>query len=177
VQKEAGGPEVEYGAVEMKHKVHSASEVETVVKLAARIQLATTRQGAFESIIAFKQRYTNSLKAYRDQKNPAVAPQDEVIDFFSELDNVRYAELKTTYINSLQLESCKPPVDLKDIFTLANTYLKPKVAASNGLRSTLLSTADYVDKKERQNKRCRGNQKDETPGKNQEQGKNSDAST
>jgi hypothetical protein len=37
VQKEAGGPEVEYGAVEMKHKVHSASEVETVVKLAARI--------------------------------------------------------------------------------------------------------------------------------------------
>lgn len=106
-----------------------------------------------------------------------MAPQDEVIDFFSELDNVRYAELKTTYINSLQLESCKPPVDLKDIFTLANTYLKPKVAASNGLRSTLLSTADYVDKKERQNKRCRGNQKDETPGKNQEQGKNSDAST
>ncbi len=34
--------------VEMKHKVHSASEVEAVVKLAARV---TTRQVALESII------------------------------------------------------------------------------------------------------------------------------
>ncbi len=63
VQKEAGWPAVEQDAdlealwqlVEMKHKVHSASEVKAVVKLAAKTQLATTRQGPFESIIAFKQ--------------------------------------------------------------------------------------------------------------------------
>jgi hypothetical protein len=46
----------------MKHKVNSASEVEAVIKLVARTQLATTRQGAFESRIDFKQRYTNALK-------------------------------------------------------------------------------------------------------------------
>ena len=64
IRKEAGWPVVEQDAnpealwqlVEVKHKVHSASKVEVVVKLAARTQLATTRQGAFESIIAFKQR-------------------------------------------------------------------------------------------------------------------------
>jgi hypothetical protein len=89
--------------------------------------LATTRQGAFKSIVVFKQRYTNALKAYKDQKNPAMMPQDEVMDFFSKLDNARYAEFKMNYINGLQLKLCKPPVYLNEIFTLANTFLKPKI--------------------------------------------------
>jgi hypothetical protein len=89
VQKEAGWPVVEQDAnpealwqlVEMKNKVHSVSKVEVVVKLAARPQLATTRQGAFESILAFKQRCMNALKAYKDQKNQLRTPQDEAMDF------------------------------------------------------------------------------------------------
>jgi hypothetical protein len=64
VQKEAGwpineqdaDPEALWQIEEHKHNVHSASEVEAVVKLAARTQLVMTRQGAFESIVAFKQR-------------------------------------------------------------------------------------------------------------------------
>jgi hypothetical protein len=78
VQKEAGwsaietdaDPETLWQLVEMKHKVHLLSKVEAVMKLAPRTQLASTRQGAFESIISFKQHYTNALKAYQDQKNP-----------------------------------------------------------------------------------------------------------
>jgi hypothetical protein len=71
VQKEAGwmaveanaDPETLWQLVELKHKVRSSSEVEAIMKLAARNQLASTRQGAFESIISFKQRYNNALKA------------------------------------------------------------------------------------------------------------------
>jgi hypothetical protein len=63
VQKEAGwttvepdaDPETLWHLVELKHKIHSSSKVEAVMKLAARTQLAATRQGAFESIISFKQ--------------------------------------------------------------------------------------------------------------------------
>jgi hypothetical protein len=59
VQKEAGWTAVDNDAdqemlwqlVEMKHNVHSASEFKAVVKLAARTQLVSTRQGAFQSII------------------------------------------------------------------------------------------------------------------------------
>ena len=53
VQKEAGWTAVEtlWQLVGMKHKVHSSSKVEVVMKLAARTQLAATRQGAFESMI------------------------------------------------------------------------------------------------------------------------------
>ncbi len=69
VQKEAGwliieqdaNPEALKQLVENKHKVHSASEVKAMVKLVARTQLVMMRQGAFESIMVFKQRYTNAL--------------------------------------------------------------------------------------------------------------------
>jgi hypothetical protein len=113
VQKEAGWTAVEVDAdpealwqmVKMKHKVHSSSKVEAVMKLAARTQLAATSQGAFESIISFKKRYNNSLKAYNDQKNPVMKPEDIAIDFFSKLDNGRHAEFKTMFINGLQIKS------------------------------------------------------------------------
>ncbi len=66
VQKEAGwtafemdaDPETLWQLFELKHKVHSPSEVEAVMKLVARTKLASTRQGAFESIISFKQHTT-----------------------------------------------------------------------------------------------------------------------
>ena len=98
-------PEALWQMVKMKHKVHSSSKVEAVMKLAARTQLAATSQGAFESIISFKKRYNNSLKAYNDQKNPVMKPEDIAIDFFSKLDNGRHAEFKTTFINGLQIKS------------------------------------------------------------------------
>lgn len=78
--EQGADPKVLWGLVEKKHKVHSISEVEAVVKLAARMQLATVRQGARKSIIVFKQQYTNALKAFKDQKNLKMTSQDEMMD-------------------------------------------------------------------------------------------------
>jgi hypothetical protein len=63
------------------------SKVEASMKLVARTQLASTRQGAFESIISFKQHYNNSPKADNNQKSPVLKPEDIMMDFFSKLDN------------------------------------------------------------------------------------------
>ncbi len=147
--EENADPEGLWQLIELKHKVHSTSKVEAVVKLAARTQLAMMRQGAFESIVAFKKRYTNALKVYKDQKNPDLSKVDEAMDFFSKLDNTRYAEFKTTYLNNLQLKACNPPADLNEIFTLVNTYLKLKAATGGGFASTFTTTVDTVDKSRR----------------------------
>lgn len=56
-------PEKLWNLFMQKHKVQSMSEVEAVVKLAVRMQLATIGQGAYESIFIFKHHYTNALKA------------------------------------------------------------------------------------------------------------------
>ncbi len=167
VQKEAGGTTVDTDAdtetlwqlVELIHKVLSSSKVEVVMKLAARTQLAATRQGAFELIISFKKRFNNALKAYNDQKNLMMKPEDIAMDFFRKLDNGRYGEFKTTFINGLQMKSVKPPANLNEIFILAKTYLKPKlVSGSGGIGSTFATTADIIERKpgEGKGKRQRG---------------------
>jgi hypothetical protein len=46
-------PERLWKAVEEKHKVHSTSKVAAVIKLEARNQLQSLRQGGFESIISY----------------------------------------------------------------------------------------------------------------------------
>lgn len=99
-----------------------------------------------------------ALKAYIDQKNPAMSKTDEAKDIFSKLDNSRYAEFKMTYLNNLQLKACKPPEDLNVIFTLANTYVKPKTVTGGGLGSTFATTVDTVDKSRRR-RGSRGNTK------------------
>ena len=61
VQKEAGwtsvqgdaDPKMLWQLIEAKHKVHSASEVEEVVKLSARTQLVACRQCAYKLIVTF----------------------------------------------------------------------------------------------------------------------------
>jgi hypothetical protein len=97
--KEKVDPERLWLAIEEKHRVHSTSKVAAIVKLEARNQLQNMRQGAFESIISYKQRYNNALKAYHDQGNPTKDGADQAMDFFHGLDNGRYADFKIQYLN------------------------------------------------------------------------------
>ena len=59
-------PEKLWALVVQKHKVHSASEVEEIVKLSARQMYQNVRQGAYESIISYKERLDNALAVYND---------------------------------------------------------------------------------------------------------------
>jgi hypothetical protein len=126
--KEDVDPKRLWSIIVDKHRVHSTSKVAAVVKLEARNQLQSLKQGGFESIISYKQRYTNALKAYHDQGNPTKDDSDQAMDFFHGLDNGRYAEFKVQYLNGLQVSSIAAPRDLNTIFTLANNWLKPKAA-------------------------------------------------
>jgi hypothetical protein len=74
------------------------------------------------------------------------------MDIFSKLDNARYVDLKKTYLNNLQLKACDPTEDPNKIFTLANTYSKPKATTGRGLASTFNTTVDTIHK----NRRRRG---------------------
>ena len=81
--------------VEETHKVNSISKVEAVTKMAARTTYQGMHQGAYESIIMYKEQFTVALKAYEDQGNPEMEDGDVVMDFFRGLDNARYSHFKT----------------------------------------------------------------------------------
>jgi hypothetical protein len=76
-----------------------------------------------------------------------MSDEDIAMDFFSKLDNGRYAEFKITYLNYLQMKGCSLPKDLNEMYTLTSTHLKPKMALGGGIGSTFATTADKVDKK------------------------------
>lgn len=59
------------------------------------------------------------------------------------------------------LKACNPPKDLNEISTMANKYLKRKVAISGSHGSTFVTTIDKVEPKHDE-KRCTGNRKKET---------------
>ena len=61
--------------VEETHKVTTVSKVEAVTKLSARNTYKLMRQGNYESIIAYKERFA-ALKVYQDQKNSEMADTD-----------------------------------------------------------------------------------------------------
>jgi hypothetical protein len=67
------------------------------------------------------------------------------------------------------MKACNPPADLNEIFTLANTYLKPKVTTGNGLGSMFATTADYVDKKGKERQKRRRNNQSEDEGKEKQE--------
>jgi hypothetical protein len=94
-------PEGLWKVIVQKHKVHSASEVGQIVKLSTRQLYCSMRQGSFESIISYKERFNSALAAYKDQGNPNMQDEDIALDFFSGLDNARYADIKADFLNGL----------------------------------------------------------------------------
>jgi hypothetical protein len=151
--------------VEQKHKVHTASEVKEITKLTARANYQMIRQGGYESIIAYKERFNFALKSYEDQGNKKLDPPDIAMDFFRGLDNARYSTFKTDYINGLTSKAIDPPKDLNEIYLLANQWLKPK-AAGSGYASTFATTLDHPEDR-RPNADRRGRNK--RSGKQQQQ--------
>ena len=126
---EAADPQKLWALVEATHKVTSVSKVEAVVKLGARTSYKSTRQGTYESIITYKERFDAALKAYKDQKNLDMDDKDVAMDFFNGLDNVRYATFKTETLNLLTSGAISQPENLNAMYLLANQWVKPKMFA------------------------------------------------
>jgi hypothetical protein len=109
--------------------------------------LKNLKQGAFESIITYKERYNDALKAYHDHGNPTKDGAEQAMDFFDGLDNGRYPDFKVQYLNGLQIKTITAPTDLNTVFNLANNWLKPKALPGGGYASTYATKVDKVEKK------------------------------
>ncbi len=96
-------------AITMIHQVASVSKVASVVKKAARDKYASMRQGQFETIITFKERFDAAVEAYNDMGNPEMSDGDIAMDFLNGLDDNRYAEFKVEIINDIAKGAIEDP--------------------------------------------------------------------
>ncbi len=77
--------------IEETHKVHSISIVAAVPRKMACNDYANCKQGAYETIVTYREHFDDALRAYRHQyEDLAIDPVDIAMDFFYGLDNGRY---------------------------------------------------------------------------------------
>jgi len=166
--KKATEPRELWNLIEETHKVNTISKVEAVTKLAARTTYQGMRQGPYETIIQYKERFDNAKKTYEDQGNPPMEDVDIAMDFFRGLDNNRYGHFKTQIMNDLTAKVLVQPQNLNEMYLLANQWVQVKTTTNAmGFGTTFTTTLDYQERPPRKKGDKKGNKgkKEEEPPK------------
>ena len=129
------------------HEINSMSRIPEVVKRATRKEYNACRQGGYESIITYRERFDAATKAYTDQGNPPMKEADIAMDFFDGLDPARYAQFKTDIHNGLTAGSITAAGTLSTmnkVYELAGSWIKTNVVQKQGVAATYVTT--HLDK-------------------------------
>jgi hypothetical protein len=70
------------------HKVNTTSGVSALKQRSAWVTYVNCRQGGFESVISYKERFIAAYKSYKDEGNPEKDDKARAMDFFDGLDKV-----------------------------------------------------------------------------------------
>ncbi len=97
------------------------SKVVSIIKKTTREEYAACKQGAFEHIVDYKQRFDARLDAFKVSGNTEPPKEDVAMDFMYGLDNGRYAEFKAEIVNDLQKGTLTTQIDdLNKMYILAS---------------------------------------------------------
>jgi hypothetical protein len=143
--KETRDVEKLWQVIEETHKVFTISRIAAVIKKSAQKEYQTMRQGPYESIITYKERFDIALRAYQEQENAKILQPDIAMDFFDGLDNGRYAEFKKSIFNGMTVGSVTQPATLNEMYLLANQWLKTTGVSQSGLASTFVTKLDMPE--------------------------------
>jgi hypothetical protein len=90
-----------------------------------RAQYNLLKQSAHETLVNFKKRYENAIKALQLYDVPAPTQPDQVYDFISKLDSVRFGEFQQRMRNKLAEGDSGYPINLADSVSRAKVF-RPK---------------------------------------------------
>jgi hypothetical protein len=124
------------------HKVATASRVEAVIKATARATYQNCKQGTYETIIPYKERFSEALKSYEDTGNPEMEEADIAMDMFNGLDDTRYAEFKVSMLNDINKGSIDQPATLNEMYHLAAQHLTARKAVRGGGNAVFMTSTD-----------------------------------
>lgn len=144
---DANDPEGLWKAIIKTHKVTTVSRVKGVIKRSARKQYQAIRQGGYESLISYRERFDAALTAYKDQDNPDMEETDIALDFFDGLDNGRYAQFKADIYNGMAAESIDAPADVNTVYKLAHQWVKTQTIQKGSSAATFVTSVDDFQEK------------------------------
>ena len=91
------------------------SRIPAVLKSESRRAYQAAGQSAYETIVAFKERFDDLLANYVEQGNPEMDEDDVAMDFYRALDNSRYAAFKTNLVNNINSGAIDQPATLNEM--------------------------------------------------------------
>ena len=149
-----------WAAIIELHRVATVSKVQSVVRQSARAAYYGCCQGAYESIIAYKERFDSALEAYNANGNPRLNEEDVAMDFMKGLDNERYDDFKVELINDISMHKMKQPKTINEIYLMASRRIisTKKVGTTTGVAFT---TVDSIKPKAKHVKKTNKSSKEE----------------
>jgi len=138
------------------HQTLTTSKVASVIKKTAREEYASCKQGMYESIMEYKQRFDARLDAYKASRNAAPTPEDEGMDFLNGLDNSRYAEFKAEIINDIQKGTLTQPKDLNMIYIMASQRVVVRNTKDNTGGATFATIEEGTKRNGKSNQNTKG---------------------
>jgi hypothetical protein len=112
------------------HQTFTTSKVASVIKKTAR-EDAACKQGMYEHIVDYKQRFDARLDALTASGNAVPDAEDTATDFLYGLDNNRYADFKAELVNDLQKGIFTQPKTLNEIYLLASRRVVVRTGKEN----------------------------------------------
>ena len=89
------------------------------------------RQGAFESLITYRENFDAASKAYTDQGNAVLETEDTAMHFFTGLDAAGYAHMKTT-VHNMTIGAQQPPKTVNEVYTIAANWIRTQAVHRPG---------------------------------------------
>jgi hypothetical protein len=156
-------PEQLWQAIIKTHKVDCVSNVMAVKELAARKAYQSIKQGSFESLAQYSERFRDTYRGYKatgTASKPIDVPEEEqALDFFHGLDPSRYATFKTSMMNGWATQAFKPPVTVNEIHRIAGTWVKPSTKPDGGTAATYVTIEENARRKGKQKEKNKAEKK------------------
>jgi len=130
-----------WAAIVETHRVDGVSKVPAIMKKDARKVYNDCKQGGFESLVTYRERFDAAHKSLEDAGNTVVSPADQAMDFFEGLDPNRYSDFRATINNQMELNSTITLPTVNRVYELASKWVKAvPVHGRQGNATTYVTT-------------------------------------
>ena len=108
--------------IETTHRVAADSRVKAHRQQEAREHYYRCRQGAYESLTMYKERFDDLLAAYKEMENPELPAPMVALDFIRGLDDARYGRYKHERRNNVSKGIEDDPATLSEAYSQVSDY-------------------------------------------------------
>ncbi len=152
-------------AIIKTHKIDCVSNVTAVKELAVKKSYQIIKQGSFESLAQYSERFRDTYRGYKatgTATRPVDIPEaEQALDFFHGLDPARYGTFKTSMLNGWVTQAFNPPATMKEIYRIAGTWVKPATKPDGGPAAMYVTIEEDARKKGKQDKKAKAERKKE----------------